>query len=67
MSVVLSAIIGVILTIGGVVAAKPLMRLLNTPENIIESSALYLTTMISGTLVVMAYKIKNLILLELIL
>ena len=54
-SFLLCAIIGTILTILGVVAAKPLLRLLNTPADIVSDAARYLTTMVCGTLIVMGY------------
>lgn len=36
-------------------AAKPLLRLLETPDDIIVDAVIYLTTMIAGTLIVTAY------------
>lgn len=54
-SVVLCAIIGGVLTALGLSGARPLLSLLNTPEDIISGASAYLMTMISGTLVVMAY------------
>ena len=55
MSTVLCAIIGVILTAAGLVVARPLLNLLNTPYDIIDGASTYLMTMIAGTLIVMAY------------
>lgn len=54
-STILCAVIGVILTVSGLLAAKPLLGLLKTPDNIIGDSAIYLMTMIAGTLIVTAY------------
>ena len=54
-SVLLCAIIGIILTVIGVTAAKPLLHLLNTPADIVYDAAKYFTTMVCGTLIVMGY------------
>lgn len=54
MSTILCAIIGVILTLAGVLAAKPLLILLETPADILDGAVTYLTTMVAGTLVVIA-------------
>lgn len=62
MSILLCLVIGAILTAGGLLAAKPLLKLLNTPADIIQGSITYLTTMISGTLIVMAYNMASSIL-----
>ena len=55
MSALLCAVIGGILTAAGLLAARPLLVLLQTPEDIIGGATVYLLTMISGTLIVMAY------------
>lgn len=55
MSAVLCLIIGLTLTIVGEIAAKPLLVLLDTPEDIIGNAEIYLKTMIAGTLIVTAY------------
>ena len=62
MSAILSAIIGAILTVAGIIAAKPLLNLLNTPSDIIDGATLYLIKMISGTLIVTAYNMAAAIL-----
>ena len=54
-SVILSGITGIILTIAGLIAAKPLLAMLKTPEDIFSSAATYLMTMVAGTLAVTAY------------
>ena len=54
-SVVLCAVIGSVLTVAGIFAARPVLTLLNTPTEIIDDANIYLVTMISGTLVVAAY------------
>ncbi len=55
MSTLLCSVIGTTLTVAGLLAAKPLLFLLRTPADIIDSAALYLMIMIGGTLVVTAY------------
>ncbi len=55
MSTILCLIIGGILTVIGLLVAKPLLLLLNTPSDILEGAVTYLITMISGTLIVVAY------------
>lgn len=55
MSAMLCALIGVVLTVAGLFATKPLLRLLKTPGDIINHAAVYLMTMIAGTLIVTAY------------
>lgn len=62
MSAVLCAVIGMILTILGIIAAKPLLRLLNTPEDIFSGASAYLVTMVAGTLIVMGYNMAAAIL-----
>lgn len=55
MSAILSALIGMALTLIGLLAAKPLLILLQTPDDIIDNTTIYLMTMIAGTLIVTAY------------
>ena len=62
MSVVLCAVIGSILTVVGVFAARPLLQVLNTPEDILSGASAYLTTMVAGTLIVMGYNMTAAIL-----
>ena len=54
-SIVLCAVIGGILTAVGLFAATPLLQLLHTPADILSGASAYLTTMVSGTLIVMGY------------
>lgn len=54
-SAVLCAAISLILTAAGILTAEPLLRLLNTPEDVLADAKIYLITMIAGTLVVGAY------------
>jgi len=62
MSTVLCVIIGVFLTVVGLLGAKPLLRFLDTPADIIDGASTYLITMISGTMVMTAYNMTSAIL-----
>ena len=62
MSTVLCIAIGVFMTVVGLVAARPLLELLNTPADIIEGATTYLITMVAGTLIVTAYNMASAIL-----
>lgn len=55
MCTILCGAVGGVLTVAGLIAAKPLLLLLNTPDDILDGAATYLITMIAGTLVVAAY------------
>lgn len=57
MSSVLSAVLGLILTVVGLVASRPVLELLKTPSDIIDGAEVYLITMISGTMIVVAYNL----------
>lgn len=57
-AVTLSGILGLILTLAGLFAARPVLNWLNTPIDIIDGATLYLTTMVCGTLIVTAYNIS---------
>ena len=52
---ILCGAVGGVLTVAGLIAAKPLLLLLNTPADIMDGAVTYLVTMIAGTLVVAAY------------
>lgn len=54
-SLTLCAIAAVGLLIAGQLAARPVLALLNTPDNIIENSLLYLRIVFGGIPVIMAY------------
>lgn len=54
---VLSAVIALVLTAAGLLAARPLLILLGTPSDILGSAVTYLSTMIAGTLVITAYNL----------
>lgn len=61
-SITLCAMIGGFLTVLGLAAAGPLLQFLNTPIGIRPQATAYLTTMVSGTLVVMGYNMSAAIL-----
>lgn len=62
MSVYLSLIISAIFTLVGVVGAKPILQLLRTPADILPQAITYLTTMISGIIIVAFYNLTSAIL-----
>ncbi|MCM1193721.1 MAG: MATE family efflux transporter [Butyrivibrio sp.] len=62
MSAILCGMIGVALTVIGLFAAKPILLLLKTPDDIISNATIYLMTMIAGTLIVTAYNMASSIL-----
>lgn len=55
MSIRLCLIIGLVMTLVCLVLGRPLLRILQTPEDIFEGASVYLLTMYGGILVVMAY------------
>jgi putative MATE family efflux protein len=57
--VIIMVALSVILTIAGVFICNPLMRLLNTPANVFEDSALYLRIYIFGLFFLFLYNICN--------
>ncbi|MBR2484127.1 MAG: MATE family efflux transporter [Oscillospiraceae bacterium] len=61
-SVVLCVLIGGSLTVLGLSAARPLLRLLHTPADILPGATAYLMTMVGGTLAVMGYNMAAAIL-----
>ena len=62
MSAMLCAVISVIVTIVGVLAARPVLKMLDTPSDIIDGASIYLTTMIAGTPVIAAYNMSSAVL-----
>ena len=62
MSAILCAVIGVLLTVMGIFAARPLLDILHTPKDIVDGATVYLITLISGTLIVTAYNMAAAIL-----
>ncbi len=55
----ISFILGVFITIFGVLLSRPLLELLGTPDNIIEDSTVYLMIIFGGTLGNMTFNIGN--------
>ncbi len=62
MSVFLCILTGTLLTVLGVLLAKPLLLLMGTPEDIIRISHSYLSLMCAGTIIVTAYNMASAIL-----
>lgn len=56
-SVLLSAATGIVLTISSLLLAEPVLRLLQTPADVLPGSLNYLYVMFSGCLIVMGYNI----------
>ena len=56
-AVVLSGAVAVILTAVGLLLVRPVLTWLNTPMDIFENAALYLSTLIAGTVAVAGYNI----------
>ncbi len=56
-SSVLSAGIALLLTVLGVAFARPLLLLMDTPQEILGDATVYLCTMLAGTLIVTAYNL----------
>ncbi|MGX4599544.1 MATE family efflux transporter [Faecalimicrobium sp. JNUCC 81] len=54
-AIVLSTIMAIIITIISVFAAKPLLRLMNTPNDIINDAAIYITIIFAGTFATFFY------------
>lgn len=61
-SIVLTAIAGAILTVAGILCARPVLMLLKTPPDILDDAVLYLTTILAGTLIITAYNMVSSIL-----
>lgn len=55
MSALIALVTGVVITLAGLLASAPLLRLLNTPGDIFDGALEYLYTLFAGSLVVMAY------------
>lgn len=62
MSTLLSGFISIFLALAGILAARPLLSLMNTPADIIDGATAYLAVMIGGTVVVTAYNLASSIL-----
>ena len=62
MSVYLSLLISAVFLIAGVIAARPVLELLRTPAALLGNAVIYLTTMISGIVIVAFYNLTAAIL-----
>lgn len=58
-TVISSVVLSAVMTVGGLALCRPVMRLLNTPENIFEDSALYLNIYIGGFIFLFLYNIAT--------
>lgn len=58
-SIIASVVISIVLTVSGILLTPSLMRLINTPQNIFEDSALYLKIYIAGFTFLFLYNIAN--------
>lgn len=61
-SAVLSLVIAAVFTVLGLILAKPILILLETPETILSDAVTYLTTMLAGTVVITGYNLTAAIL-----
>ena len=61
-SAILTLLIGAAFTAVGVIGARPLLILLDTPEDILPMATTYLTTMLGGMIIVAAYNMASSIL-----
>jgi len=61
-SAVLSFVIAAVLSIAGLILARPLLMFMNTPPDILDMAVLYLSTMIAGTLIMTFYNLAGSIL-----
>ena len=57
-SAFLCGLISLVLTAAGLLAAKPLLLLLNTPADILPGALMYLVVMTAGTMIVAAYNMS---------
>ena len=56
-AVYIAAVLGAVLTVLTLVFCKPLLRLMDTPENILDMSASYLTVIFAGLLATILYNL----------
>lgn len=61
-SILLSVIGGILLAVVGIVAARPLLRMMDTPENVIEHSVLYMRIFFLGMPVMLLFNFGSAIL-----
>ncbi len=58
-TVISSVVLSAVMTVGGLALCKPVMRLLDTPENIFDDGALYLNIYIGGFAFLFLYNIAT--------
>lgn len=58
-SVIAAVVLSIVMSAAGLVFSEPLLRLINTPENIIQDSVLYLNIYIAGFIFLFMYNIGN--------
>ena len=61
-SIYLALVLSAILSIGGMIAARPILNLLRTPEELLANATIYLTTMYAGIIIVAFYNLAGAIL-----
>ena len=61
-SIYLSLVLSAILSIGGMIVARPILTLLRTPDQLLEGAVVYLTTMYAGIIIVAFYNLASSIL-----
>lgn len=62
MSIVLGIALSIVLSIGSLLILQPVLKLLNTPDNVIGGSLAYLQIMFSGMIITMLYNLFSAIL-----
>jgi len=62
MSSILSLLIAILFTLAGVILARPVLTLMDTPAAILDDAVIYLSTMAAGTIVVTGYNLAAAIL-----
>ncbi|MDF9825492.1 putative MATE family efflux protein [Breznakia sp. PF5-3] len=62
MSILICGVVTLFVTVLGLVAGRPLLELLNTPDNLLDGALTYLYIMVSGSIVVVCYNMTSSIL-----
>lgn len=55
----IALLIGIVLTVGGVLSARTLLRLMNTPSEVLDDAALYLRIYLGGTVFNIIYNMAS--------
>ena len=61
-SIYLSLVLSAILSVGGILVARPILNLLRTPDTLLANATVYLTTMYAGIIIVAFYNLASSIL-----